>query len=84
MILCGSERHPPATISIVVAIRGTPCSIRLRVPGSLAVDRAARLLAIADSNVRLKPTPTFRAGTFLPHGDNHHRPTPPRSAVGHF
>jgi hypothetical protein len=84
LLLRGPERHPPATIAIVVAIRGTPCSIRLRVPGSLAVDRAARSLAITDSRVRQKPTPTLRAGTFLPHGDHHHRRTPPRSAVGHF
>ncbi len=32
LLLRGPERHPPTTISIVVAIRGTPCSIRLRVP----------------------------------------------------
>jgi hypothetical protein len=65
LLLRGSQRYPPAAISIVVAIRGTPCAIGFRVPSPLALDRTTHPLPITYSRIRQKPTPTLEQGRFF-------------------
>jgi hypothetical protein len=78
------ERLAPPTITIVVAIRGAPRSVRRRMSRSLAFDRAARPLSITYSRIRQKPSAADRARSLFPHSDIYDHPPRSASWVGHF
>ena len=71
------HRHLPAQPAIVVAMPCVPRSVRLTVPGSLALRSTAGSLPVSDACVGQEPSSAYATRTLLAHSAlEHHRRAP--------